>query len=149
MNAYPMIFRLALFLGVLVASLYCGTGCSSLPLHASDERIRERILSITPLGTSLGEAERQIKRRIRPETFHRWEALPGLASKPAPNRTDVRMLTMQPAGHHIVIGCNLGRINGSPLPFLAMVYTQVSASWVFDSSGHLAEVGVGKNTEGM
>jgi hypothetical protein len=56
---------------------------------------------------------------------------------------------MQPQGRHTVIGCNLGRINGWPLPFLAIAYTQVAASWIFDSSGYLADVGVGKNPEGM
>ena len=121
-----MFLRYASFWATATAITLLGTACRSLPFHASEGRIRESILVITPLGTSLQDVKKLILTRIRPETLNEETVFPGK-----------------------LLAGNIGTTNKWPLPFLALSCTHIEGHWIFSSTERLTEVFVHKQSGGI
>lgn len=123
----------ALLGGVLLSS-----GCtSSLWLYQSPKAIRADLLKITPLGTSFEKCADSIPKRIKPNTFYKWDQCPELPKKGVPYQANVFIQEKWPLGvipNGKGIGCELG--------LLIDLWTIVCADWGFDKNGKLIDISV-------
>lgn len=103
-----------------VCAALCGCATSTLPLEESPSVIRSAILSQTPIGTSLDDADPLIQ-AMRPKSF-------------------------KSAGSSIL--CQLGETDRNP-PVIGMSYKIVEACWDFDRSNRLENVIVRKYPAGI
>ncbi len=103
-----------------VCAALCGCATSTLPLTESPLAIRSAILSQTPVGTSLDDADPLI-RAMRPQSF-------------------------KSVGNSIL--CQLGETDRNP-PLIGMNYKIVEACWDFDRSNRLENVIVHKYQAGI
>lgn len=92
---------------------------STLPLKESPKAIRAAILQRTPIGTSLDDADPQI-RAMKPQTF-------------------------RSVGRSVL--CQLGEVDRDP-PVIGMSYKVVEACWDFDKENRLENVIVRKYAAG-
>lgn len=130
---YTLLALLVITVGMFLIS------CSSNPLRKSEEQIRESIIKLTPIGTSMDAVLKIV------ENHEGWQTL-GVNYERGFTRQSPED-SGNGLGYSIIgekaIGVNIGKyLDG-------IFYTQVSIHWGFDENSNLIDIWVHKTTAGF